>query len=142
MSRCAYDGSDIIARRGIAGRSGNTQRDVKLFMYIEYAHLLLLPLLLILHLELFHALGEVPAIGTETTMAASTVMTEAPGLSEITNKASAKTAAITVAVKRPQIQIWTYKAQGRQQEGAKLQCILQCEDGMTRVATLRAATEC
>jgi hypothetical protein len=62
-------------------------------------------------------------------MAASTVMTEAPGLSEITNKASAKTAAITVAVKRPQIQIWTYKAQGRQQEGAKLQCILQCEDG-------------
>ena len=80
-------------------------------------------------LKLFHALSEVTAIGTETTMAASTVMTEAPGLSEITNKASAKTAAITVAVKRPQIQIWTYKAQGRQQEGAKLQCILQCEDG-------------
>ena len=62
-------------------------------------------------------------------MAASKMATEAPGLSEITNKASAKTAAITVAVKRPQIQIWTYKAQGRQQEGAKLQCILQCEDG-------------
>ena len=42
-------------------------------------------------LKLFHALSEVTAIGTETTMAASTVMTEAPGLSEITNKASAKT---------------------------------------------------
>jgi len=53
VSRCAYDGSDIIARRGIAGRSGNTQRDVKLFMYIEYAHLLLLlPLLLLLLLLL------------------------------------------------------------------------------------------
>ena len=80
-------------------------------------------------LKLFHALSEVTAIATETTMAASTVMTEAPGLSEITGKASAKTAAITVAVKRPQIQNWTYNAQGRQQEGAKLQCILQCEDG-------------
>ena len=33
----------------MAGRSGNTQRDVNLFMYIEYARLLLLlPLLLLL----------------------------------------------------------------------------------------------
>ena len=80
-------------------------------------------------LKLFHAVSETTAIGTETTMAASTAMTEAPGLSEITTKANAKTAVITVAVKRPRIQIWTYNAQGRQQEGAKLQCILQCEDG-------------
>ena len=59
-------------------------------------------------LKLLHALSEVTAIGTETTMAASTVMTEAPGLSEITNKASAKTAAITVTVKRPQTVSYTH----------------------------------
>ena len=46
---CAYDGFDIISGRGIVGRSGNVQKDVNLFMYTEYARLLLLlPLLLLL----------------------------------------------------------------------------------------------
>lgn len=61
-------------------------------------------------------------------MAASKMATEAPGLSEITNGATAKTAIVTVVVKRPLIMTWTYKSQGREKEGAKLQCILQCED--------------
>ena len=61
-------------------------------------------------------------------MAALTVMAEAPGLSEITDKANAKTAVVTVVVKRPHIAGYTYNAQGQQREGYKLQCILQCEN--------------
>ena len=53
----------------------------------------------------------------------------APGLSEITNKENAKTASFPVVVKNSHIQIYSYTSHNKQQEGAKLVCILQCENG-------------
>ena len=53
----------------------------------------------------------------------------APGLSEITNKENAKTASFPIVVKNSHIQVYSYTSHNKQQEGAKLVCILQCENG-------------